>query len=35
MDTTAGRLLLWDVVPEGLAFDLINRPMVKSHFARD
>lgn len=28
-DTTAGRALLWDIVPEGLPFDLINRPMVK------
>jgi DNA-directed RNA polymerase subunit beta' len=33
-DTTAGRALLWDVVPEGLAFDLINRPMVKKAISR-
>jgi DNA-directed RNA polymerase subunit beta' len=33
-DTTAGRALLWDVVPEGLSFDLINRPMVKKAISR-
>jgi DNA-directed RNA polymerase subunit beta' len=29
VDTTVGRALLFDIVPDGLAFQLINRPMVK------
>jgi DNA-directed RNA polymerase subunit beta' len=29
LDTTVGRALLFDIVPDGLAFQLINRPMVK------
>ncbi len=28
-ESTAGRVLLWDIVPKGLPFDLVNRPMVK------
>ena len=28
-DTTAGRALLWDIVPEGLPFEIINRDMNK------
>ncbi len=28
-DTTTGRALLWDIVPEGLPFSLVNKPMVK------
>jgi len=28
-DTTVGRALLWNIVPEGLPFEIINRPMVK------
>ena len=28
-DTTVGRALLWDIVPRGLPFDLVNRPMKK------
>ena len=28
-DTTVGRALLWEVVPEGLPFSMINRPMTK------
>ncbi|WIO74520.1 DNA-directed RNA polymerase subunit beta' [Porticoccaceae bacterium LTM1] len=28
-DTTVGRALLWDVVPQGLPFETVNRPMVK------
>ena len=28
-DTTVGRALLWDIVPEGLPFELVNRAMVK------
>ena len=29
VDTTVGRVLFWEIVPEGMAFDIINRPMVK------
>ncbi|MEE3168769.1 MAG: DNA-directed RNA polymerase subunit beta' [Pseudomonadota bacterium] len=29
VDTTVGRALLFDIVPDGLSFDLVNRPMVK------
>jgi DNA-directed RNA polymerase subunit beta' len=29
VDTTVGRALLWEVVPAGLPFDLVNKPMVK------
>jgi DNA-directed RNA polymerase subunit beta' len=29
MDTTVGRVLLWEVVPPGLPFEMVNRPMVK------
>jgi DNA-directed RNA polymerase subunit beta' len=28
-DTTVGRVLLWDIVPGGLPFEMVNRPMVK------
>lgn len=28
-DTTVGRALLWEVVPEGIAFDLVNQAMTK------
>ncbi len=28
-DTTVGRALLFDILPDGLPFELINRPMVK------
>ncbi len=28
-DTTVGRALLWDIVPPGLPYDLVNRPMKK------
>jgi DNA-directed RNA polymerase subunit beta' len=27
--TTVGRVLLWEIVPDGIPFDMINRPMVK------
>ena len=33
-DTTVGRALLWEVVPHGLPFDEINRPMVKKAISR-
>jgi len=29
VDTTVGRALLFDIVPDGLPFDIVNRPMVK------
>ncbi len=29
IDTTVGRALLWEVVPAGLPFSLVNKPMVK------
>jgi DNA-directed RNA polymerase subunit beta' len=29
VDTTVGRVLLWQIVPEGLPFDIVNRPMAK------
>ncbi|WP_423899027.1 DNA-directed RNA polymerase subunit beta', partial [Candidatus Pelagadaptatus aseana] len=28
-DTTVGRVLLWEIVPEGMPFEQVNRPMVK------
>ncbi|GLS24550.1 DNA-directed RNA polymerase subunit beta' [Marinibactrum halimedae] len=28
-DTTVGRVLLWEIVPDGMPFDLVNRGMVK------
>jgi DNA-directed RNA polymerase subunit beta' len=29
LDTTVGRALLWDIVPEGIAYDMVNKPMAK------
>ncbi|MDP4549148.1 DNA-directed RNA polymerase subunit beta' [Marinobacter sp. MDS2] len=29
VDTTVGRALLFDIVPDGLPFDIVNKPMVK------
>jgi DNA-directed RNA polymerase subunit beta' len=29
VDTTVGRALLWEVVPAGLPFEMVNKPMVK------
>lgn len=29
LDTTVGRALLWDIVPPGLSFELVNRSMTK------
>ncbi len=29
VDTTVGRVLLWNIVPEGIPLEMINRPMVK------
>ena len=28
-DTTVGRVLLWEIVPDGISFEMINKPMVK------
>lgn len=29
VDTTVGRALLYDIVPDGLPFEIVNKPMVK------
>src|SRR5690606_18084964 len=29
VDTTVGRVLLWEIVPAGIPLEMINRPMVK------
>jgi DNA-directed RNA polymerase subunit beta' len=29
VDTTVGRILLWEILPTGIPFDHVNRPMVK------
>src|SRR5690606_17594407 len=29
VETTVGRILLWEIVPEGIPFDMINKAMVK------
>lgn len=34
VDTTVGRALLWEAVPEGLPFSLVNQPMTKKAVAR-
>jgi DNA-directed RNA polymerase subunit beta' len=34
VETTVGRALLWDIVPDGLSYDLINQPMVKKAISR-
>ncbi|WP_101760304.1 DNA-directed RNA polymerase subunit beta' [Oceanicoccus sp. KOV_DT_Chl] len=34
VDTTVGRVLLWQVVPKGLPFSLVNHPMVKKAISR-
>ncbi|MDF3055135.1 MAG: rpoC [Gammaproteobacteria bacterium] len=28
-ETTVGRALLWEIIPEGLSFDIVNQPMTK------
>jgi len=33
-DTVLGRALLYDIVPEGLKFDLVDRPMVKKSISK-
>ena len=34
MDTTAGRAILFDILPKGLPFELVNQPMVKKAISR-
>ena len=34
VDTTVGRALLFDIMPKGLPFDLVNKPMVKKAISR-
>jgi DNA-directed RNA polymerase subunit beta' len=33
-DTTVGRILVWDIMPEGMAFELVNKPLVKKAISR-
>src|SRR5262245_45943463 len=33
LDTTTGRVLLWDIVPEGIPFKYVNRTMGKKQLA--
>ncbi|MCK9468801.1 MAG: DNA-directed RNA polymerase subunit beta' [Porticoccaceae bacterium] len=33
-ETTVGRALLWEIVPEGLSFDLVNQAMTKKAISR-
>ena len=33
-DTTVGRVLLWEIVPEGLPFEMVNQNMVKKAISR-
>lgn len=34
MDTTVGRILLWEIVPEGLPFELIDQTMTKKAISK-
>ncbi len=34
VQTTVGRVLLWEIVPEGLPFELVNQPMNKKAISR-
>ncbi len=34
VDTTVGRVMLFEIVPDGLSFDLVNRPMTKKSISR-
>ncbi|WOJ96736.1 DNA-directed RNA polymerase subunit beta' [Congregibacter brevis] len=29
VDTTVGRALLWDIVPQGISYEMVNKPMAK------
>jgi DNA-directed RNA polymerase subunit beta' len=33
-DTTVGRALLWEIVPEGIAYEMVNQPMAKKAISR-
>jgi DNA-directed RNA polymerase subunit beta' len=33
-ETTVGRVILWQIVPEGLSFDIVNKPMVKKAISK-
>ncbi len=33
-DTTPGRCMLWNIVPEGMPFDLVNQAMTKKNISR-
>ena len=34
VDTTVGRALLWEIVPEGMSYDMINKNMVKKAISK-
>jgi DNA-directed RNA polymerase subunit beta' len=34
LDTTVGRALLWEIVPRGISFDMVNQPMAKKSISR-
>ena len=34
VDTTVGRALLWEIVPDGMSYDMINRNMVKKAISK-
>ncbi|MEE4175692.1 MAG: DNA-directed RNA polymerase subunit beta' [Xanthomonadales bacterium] len=34
VDTTVGRAMLWEIVPEGMPFELVNQPMGKKQISR-
>ena len=34
VDTTVGRALLWDIVPDGLSYEMVNQPMTKKAISR-
>ncbi|MCL4110139.1 UNVERIFIED_CONTAM: hypothetical protein GTU68_026659 [Idotea baltica] len=34
IDTTVGRALLWEIVPEGIAFEMVNQSMTKKAVSR-
>ena len=33
-DTTVGRILVWEIMPEGMPFELVNKPLVKKAISR-
>ena len=34
VDTTVGRAMLFEILPEGLPFEIVNRPMVKKAISK-